>query len=382
MSSIKQLIEQKQFTTFEELKFFFSQSPYSFEIKEHGQLYMMCFTEDSDTALEAVREATGIIIEKYTNKVVHYSFKKCYDSLENNSIDFTTIDNQETVIELDSFKVSNLSKNYIVNLFFEGSLIKMYHYNGEWHIATSKSINEDNKWSSNKTFQDLFKESVKDSFGVDYLEFKTKLDPGYSYTFILQHPENNTIHSVSQKLIFILNKVNLDTLEEEIPDIYNFTVEKTIEELTNCEGPVNENFIIYNMDSEGKVVSRVKILNNKFRILSKLRGNFPDIGLRYLEVLGNTDITDALLEKFSSQSEKFKSIDFKFEKTCKDILRLYKETKIKHLDSHVPDEFKRTLFQMHAKYKNTKIPVNISDISLKLMSLNPRTLSTVIGYRY
>lgn len=327
MSYITKFINEN-YNSFEELKFGLTKAPYYLNVKEDVNLYMLCFTDLSDLTLKEVRDCTGIILEKETNQVVHFSFPKCYEGIYNPN-SFANILKGPESFQTDLYKGDINSMNnsddskFTFNLFFIGSIIKLYFYNDGWHIGTSKNLNAENSfWSSKKSFETLFVEAVEESGEeTSYTDFVEKLDPNYCYSYLLQHPENNCIVNVSKPFIFILNKVNTTSLREIIPDKECFVVShKTVQ---NC------NYLIYEHDKHGNVINRIKVLNKDYELLKHNYGNYPNIGLRYIEckmqdLVNNTKIDcDKLRLLFPNETLTFNKIDILFEKTCLNILRSY-----------------------------------------------------------
>ncbi len=52
------------------------------EIKSIENIYMLIFTDKCYFDDPRVRQATGMILEKETNKLLHFSFEKCYDGFD------------------------------------------------------------------------------------------------------------------------------------------------------------------------------------------------------------------------------------------------------------------------------------------------------------
>lgn len=327
MSYITKFINDN-YDSFDELKVGLTKAPYHLNIKESDDiqgnkgLYMLCFTELSDLNLKEVRDCTGIILEKETNQVVHFSFSKCYEGIYNPN-SFANILKGPESFEKDLYK-GNVNSDFTFNLFFIGSIIKLYFYNGKWNIGTSKNLNaEKSFWSSKKSFETLFVEAVEESNEeTSYFDFLEKLDPNYCYSYLLQHPENDCIVKVAKPFIFILNKVNTTSLREIIPDKEYFQVENP-QTVQNC------NYLMYENDKDGNVINRIKVLAKDFQMLKENYGNYPNIGLRYIECkmkdLENKSTTDCnkLRLIFPNDIGTFNKIDILFEKTCLNMLKSY-----------------------------------------------------------
>lgn len=362
MSNIKKLIGNK---TFEEVKNELKNEPYFLEIKETNNSYMLLFTEKSDLTLQEVRESTGIIFEKNTNKLLHFSFPKCYEGLNDKKI---AIKNNDVYNETDL-------KNYKINLYFSGSMIKLYFYEGVWKIASSKNLDASKSfWGSKKSFKDLFIDAIEISENLEYFDFIEKLDPNCCYTYIIQHPENCSLIKVKTPLAFILNKVNVDTLKEEIPDIDNLCVEKKLNDILDNQ-KLTENYLIYNLNENGDVISRVKILSSEYQKLKEIYGNYPDIGLQYIKNYDDDLFKTRLRKSFPYEKSKFNKIDLLYNKAIKCIYMSYENVYIKETrtfndipKSHIPiiKFLKENTNQLYMYFKNQ----------------NPKQLAYIIMYTY
>jgi hypothetical protein len=338
MSYIKKLIGNK---SFEELKNELKKEPYFLEIKEDNNKYMLLFTEKSDLTLPEVRECTGIIFEKETNQLLHFSFPKCYEGTKESEGTYSSKIKGTERTEL--YNVSDL-KNYKINLYFTGSIIKLYFFNDGWQIASSKNLDASKSfWGSKKSFKELFIDAIEISEDIEYFDFIEKLDVNCCYTYIIQHPENCSLIKVKTPLAFILNKVNVETLKEEIPDIDNMCVEKSLQDVLYNKKGVTENYLIYNLNKDGNVISRVKVLSNEYEKVKELYGNYPDIGLRYIEVYENELLKKELRQTFINDISKFNKIDILYNKAIKCIEMSYKNVYINESrtlndipKSHVP----------------------------------------------
>jgi hypothetical protein len=370
MTSIQKLIKENGL---EHIK----GSPWFFEVKENENHIMVCFTDKSDLTLQETRESTGIIFDLDFN-ILHFSFDKCYEGFDNSGDPFT----------------GQLGE-YVVNMFFIGSLIKVFYCEKTgWNLSTSKNLEASNsRWSSKKSFDDLFEECIKVSYDMSYFDFIEKLDPNFCYTYIIQHPENKSLINVSTPLAFLLNKVNTTTLSEEIPDIEFFKIDNTIEELVSFDRKVNENYMVYQMKN-GKVVNRIKMLSPEYLKFQEIYGNQPDIGLRYLEMLvsdlknftNNTvdfNNTRVLNEAFPEHTGVYNKIEVLYKKALvkiqKDYLGVF-STKTKKIDDFKSIR-KNFLIKLHQN-RNQNIPL-VQDINIHLASLGDlRKLAYMICYTF
>jgi hypothetical protein len=337
------------------------------EVKSIENIYMFIFTDKSCLDDPRVRQATGMILEKETNKLLHFSFEKCYDGFDE---DWANISN-------DPYNLSKLKQlQYKVEVFFEGSIIKLFFYNDKWNIATSKHIEgHKNKWSSKKTYDILFAEAIEKTYDTDIDSFYKSLEKNYCHTFLLQHPENVLTHPIGVAVVYYLNKVNLSTIQEEQPENDNFVVNKTVEEVISDN---KQNYMIYVNNENGKL-DRIKCLTPSYRETMKLRGEYPDIGLSYL---ANTNQKYLFYKHFPQSIDKFDSIDILLTASVSSIDFLYKNNKVRKEHTNIPKRYIKTIVQLHGQYIKTRIPITKNEVRSKLLSLEPKTLAYVIGYKY
>lgn len=366
MSELIKFIGDKPFEEIKDLL-----SPLKIQVKHTKNLYILNFLNDADFNDTKVRQASGIILEKNTNKIVHYSFEKCYDGLDDWSGSCTS---------KDPYSISKLNKNNSsIELYFEGSLIKLFYYDEKWNIATSKHIEaEKNFWTSKKSFSTLFKEAVSTSYNTEYSNFEESLDKKCSHTFLLQHPDNKMITNVGKEVVYYVNKVDLETLKEERPEKNFLTVSKTIDDVLKDK---TQNYMIFKINEDNST-TRIKILTNNFTNMLELRGKYPDIGLSYLSNINNEEIKMKYINFFPEFYNKFLIIDKFFSKTVKLIHTLYIKIYAEKTELSIPENLSRTINQLHGQYKKTKKPIRYEDVYNKLTSLDPKIIAFVIGYKY
>ena len=136
-----------------------SEKPYCIKVTEKEDLVCFKYSQiDSDFNEPLVRECRGIILEKDTWNVVAYAFNKFFNFGESYAD------------EIDWASARVLEK-------VDGSLIKIYYYNG-WRVGTNSTIDADDAKllaPPYETFMDLFS-AAADICGLDY----NKLDPHYT----------------------------------------------------------------------------------------------------------------------------------------------------------------------------------------------------------
>lgn len=179
-----------------------SEKPYCIKVTEKGNLVCFKYSQiDSNFNEPLVRECRGIILEKNTWKVVCYPFNKFFNFGESYA----------DKIDWESARV--LEK-------VDGSLIKVYYYNG-WCVGTNSTIDaNDAKLLAPpyETFMDLFS-AAADICGLDY----NKLNPRYTYIFEVRSPFNKIVVPYDDiRIVHIGTRDNITYEEVEV----NIGIEK------------------------------------------------------------------------------------------------------------------------------------------------------------
>lgn len=176
-----------------------SEKPYCIKVTEKEDLVCFKYSQiDSDFNEPLVRECRGIILEKDTWNVVCYPFKKFFNYGEAYADE----------IDWKSAKVTSKE---------DGSLIKVYFYNGEWRVGTNSTIDaEDAELNSPyyKNFMELFIVAANNcKFDFD------RLDPNYTYLMELCSCYNTIIVPYNEPKLFHIGTRNNITCEEVEVDI-------------------------------------------------------------------------------------------------------------------------------------------------------------------
>ena len=230
-----------------------------FTVTEDENLYMLSFL-NLDTPLS--RFMNGVIFEKETNKVVHYSFQKTFDD--------------------DDKYPGEIPEDYDIEISTEGTHIKMFFHDQQWKISTSRCINAAiSFWGSDKSFKEMFLES----FNFD----EHLLDKEFCYSFIMQHQElgNPTAYCHMINYVDLANNLVVRTTDEYKTGL---TIKQAI---VNCK---NKNFYgqytVFFKDGK-----RVKLLSEKYKKVKSMLNN---------KTLKQALITNTSFEDFLILEEVFK----------------------------------------------------------------------------
>lgn len=173
--------------------------PYCIKIVEDGNLVLFKYSQiDSDFFNPIVKECRGIILEKDTWKVIAYAFNKFGNFGEAYA---DKIDWESAIVETKE----------------DGSLIKVYFYDGEWRVGTNGTIFAENaKLDSGpyKNFRQLF-DAAAEKCGLDF----SRLNRYYTYNFELCSEFNVIVCPQSEMRLIHIGTRNNRTFQEVETDI-------------------------------------------------------------------------------------------------------------------------------------------------------------------
>lgn len=362
MSTFNQSIELiKTFVdnlSYEEVVKKATNTPYNFKVSTFGNLYMLSFTDSSNLNLEISRCMNGVIYEKETNKVVHYSFQKTFEGVYN----------EYNENHKDAYR-GEIPENYEVEISTEGTLVKLYYYDNKWVVGTSRSIDASiSHWNNSKSFKELFFECI------DYEKFDINtLDKSHCYSFVMQHPENKICNNVSVKYCSMLNEVNLNS-GEIVRKTTGFKVEKTFEQVVEeiDQDSCNNNYIVYLQDGR-----RIKLLNRNFKEKQGLLRNDPNMKRVYTRCI-QENTTDLAKKYFPNEIQMFDFIDYRFFDVAKDIHRCYMNRYIHKSDEEVNEKYEKSLKQLHWIYRQNREKITPNKVIELLMGLPVKVLMFVL----
>lgn len=260
-----------------------TQSPYNIKVSRDDNYILLKYNQlNSDFSIPIVRECRGSIF--WRNQYGRYTCVcRAFDKFGNYGESYVpAIDWSSAVVEE---KV-------------DGSLIKIWCHNGEWHVSTNGTIDAYKAEVDDMglTFGDLFERAVKDS-GF----FFNHLDPNYTHMFELVAPESRVVISYEQTKLYYLGCRDMHDMREhktnnaDIVCFCNVGHPKVykLHTLEDCLKYVNT----MTRDEEGFVVrdknfNRMKIKSPEYLIAAQLRNNGAITVKRIIRMMQNNTIDD------------------------------------------------------------------------------------------
>jgi hypothetical protein len=227
-------------------------------------------------------------------------------------------------------KIGQLS-NYTIIPSFEGTILRVFCYKDKWFVSTHKKLFADQShWANrNLSFEEQFRQTIdgvlqaptsdlktymsqRGQTEFNYETFFSILDKNKQYMFLIAPIlENRIVSSYGNCLsvlhvgTFVDNRFVLtEYLGIPTPQPLHFN---TVEELTTHVAG------IYPVYAQGVLLISeagfVKITSKIYNYLYSIRGNCPNLTLRYLELLNSPSELHVFLQLYPEFVEKFKDVD-------------------------------------------------------------------------
>jgi len=280
---------------------------------------------------------------------------------------------------------------------YESTLLRVFHYVNEqlvggWYVSTCRKIDAfTSRWGGNKSFGELFEECI----GVTPKEDEPKkvlsrsslqkwcednLDKSKCYSYIIRTYEENRIvckcyNKPELFLIGTFTKDSFDISKCQIPSLEVTTMNDLKEKMKNIYPDVLQGLILINKKGES-----VKVMKHEYVEAFKLRGNQPNILLRYIELQqeGVEERVKTFFEMYPEHKDTIITFTEVIEDICNFMFRKYRNRFVRKQVAIVPPDLYYIIRELHDAYikDRTQIvtPERVSDYvhslpPLKLLGL-------------
>lgn len=283
-----EVLDYLQTHTIEELT-----EEFAIKVKEYPEFELAVLNYDqinSPKYHSIVQECRGLIINTKLLTVVSSTFKRFYNVGEN---------------ENDLF---NWNRPFRAEEKADGSLISVYWYWGEWHMATRGTAFGEAETATGQTFREIFELAC----GKPLNEFMWGMFKNQTYTFELCSIFNKVVKLYNKPRIYLLNIVHpcgevesealgyvARTLEVNRPEVFDInSMEEAVEMFSEMEA-TDEGFVF--IDCNG---NRIKAKNPSYVDLHHMKGNDEITPKRIADVVFRGE-TEEILTYFPEYRELF-----------------------------------------------------------------------------
>ena len=336
--------------------------------KSFPDLFVLCHNEETVKTSPIYHCTNGLIARKSDCMPLCYSFNKMEESeLSEDKRSFTL----DSSIDLDHARIEYA---------LEGTLIRVWKYIPEGEsepklmISTKRCIDAIRaKWASTKSFRELFMESMQ---GFD---FDTLL-PGYTYSFLLTHPENSQIVQYEKAVSYHISTRNMSTMMEE--DVILPNTQRVPTQMATRENAMEYlNFLLNNpiYNIEGYVIVDSSFRRQKFVAPSYARakalfGNTNSKMYKFFQLRKDVQKLNEYMQMFPQDTQEFSNYEYNFYQIATQIHKLYVTKFVKRpKDDHgnalvipVPYYLKKVVYGLHSDFKSTKVQTTLEKVFQKL----------------
>ena len=264
---------------------------------------------DSPMGERIVQEARGIILDSENDwAVVARGFDKFFNAEEGHAakIDWSTARVQEKV---------------------DGSLMMLYHYKGEWHVASSGTPDASGPVNNGeRTFRDLFWDTWNK---LNYAEALKSVTKDTTLIFELTTPLNRVIVPHTDYKLTLIGIRNRESgIESPVSTAIGFNVvgEYPLKSLADIrlafekvDGLRQEGFVVVDGD-----FNRVKVKHPAYVAMHHLKDGMSD--KRLLDIIRNGESAE-FLAYFPEYAEQYNSLATKYSSLVKEISDIYETVK-------------------------------------------------------
>lgn len=264
-----------------------TQPPYNIKVKRDGDYVLLKYNQlNSDFNNEIVRECRGSIFFQNPDGA-YICVCRAFDKFGNYG--------EAYVNDIDW-------NNAVVEEKIDGSLMKLWNHNGQWHLSTNGTIDAYSAkvGDTDKTFGDLFDEAL---IGIEGdIPFEYWLHPDNTYMFELVSPESRVTIPYPETKIYYLGQRNITTMREskvEAEWMKNFGIAcpKTyhLNSLNDCLEYVKT----MTKDEEGFVIrdnnfNRMKLKSPEYLFAFHMHNNGAITTRRIIDMIKEENIDDFL----------------------------------------------------------------------------------------
>jgi hypothetical protein len=280
---------------------------------------------------------------------------------------------------MDEFIKKNpkLNDDILVNEIIEGTMINLFYDKRiqSWEIATKNAIGGNywfyrNQYSFEKyknvqqpTFRQMFLEAfcANENEDINDLAFIDYLSKDYSYSFVLQHPMNHIVQTITRAVVYLVAVYHIfddrivsippNVFEEwdcflDIRGLIEFPKrfeEESYEEIKQSFNSFNSlGIMFYNLNTG----ERASIENNIYTMVKELRGNNPNLQYHYL-TLKNAGKVDEFLNIFPQYKDLFYEFYIQYNNFIKNIHKSYVSYYVEKNGVRVSKKYFPLVYKIH-----------------------------------
>jgi len=354
------------------------------KVDDDGVLYILNYNNDSNIDINVVEDEA--ILKRIRGSIYDSETKELVVSTSCFCDEMTPEEFEEQILSDESI----MSEKKLMFRSYEGSLIRVFKYKEKIYISTHKKLDAFNsKWCSTNSFGYLFKHALSRMLfmhGVDVNKYIESLTENYVHTFLLRNSKENRLvcnypSRDEDTFVYYVGSYEMGKVQfipsffsknSYIPIPYfNDDIKNVPEKVRKMNYKFEQGVLV--MFESGRTI---KVLNNLYNKYKNVRGNTPNIILRYLELRNNKEEQRILENLFPEYIQEFESINHKLFDVASFITRQYINRFIRKRYSVVPPCQYVITKQLHEWHKQDR-DNNIISINKTLSVINEQNTELI-----
>jgi hypothetical protein len=357
-SELLRYFAENGITTLEEMKA--EMRRWGIQVKTEGEIHKLCHTEKTNHQSPIYWFTNGVVMTMIDGKfkIIVYSFRRMEDrDDEFNEYEGKSMDRIRT--ELISELVTNPGKKLFLITLLEGIEITVVRsYTGKLLVSTRRMIHaKDSKWGS-RDHETLFYEAL----GPAAEPVMAQIQPGFTYTFLLTHPETSRVIEYRVPKVYITGIRNMEIGTELAPmldcvdhlpaiEVTSETYLPYIEHLNTPE--VRRDIVGYILRDEE--FHYQKFTSPMYKKMAAVFGNNPSPMFRYFTLRREPEELRKFLEYFPRMAPLFESFERNLLAIANECHKLYCAMYIKKSHMfHLPPFLKALMGKLHGPYLESR----------------------------
>jgi hypothetical protein len=323
-----------------------SQDPYS---KSSDHLNIIVIKDESSILLESPFQVQGNIVDDDGNTICK------------------GIPISKQVSTLEELQNIYSAGTYLVRPFYEGSLLRVFHYKSRWRIATSRKIDAfHSRWGSLTSFGELFRDYITKILNTTLEGFFDLLKTDFIYYFLFTSQSVFYVHpstSSHLRLLFVLNANGEKVVDDSITLILDQMVYSDyFEVVSEFLGNQHLGLVLEN-ERERYTLFSADYIENK-----RLYGSQKILAVRILELKNDPVEALAYQKAFPQAVEYFKRVNSEIDKFCKKVHRTYITRFVQRNFVEVDGPINHFVKLVHKLYLENKRPTYLSNVTQLFLS--------------
>jgi len=255
--------------------------------------------------------------------------------------------------------------DYAVMPFHDGTMVGQFYckYTNETMIHTRTYFGGGNTFYGKKTFGEMVAEARESPATVRDFP-PSRLFPGTSRTFVLQHPANRVVTPVSEPRLV---PVHVSVLAEDGGVLFRpvcWKAERSTTLATTSAvdllrrsrgGPLQQGVVMLSLTAPYR---RFKVRTPEYNAVRRLRGNNASLDYTWL-TLWQTGQLPEYLKAYPEERAAAHALVNAWKTATGEVFRYYEDVFKRHslTMGQAPRKYKPLLFQLHDIYKQTRTPI-------------------------